>query len=167
MAAKLTRLTHKIAIQLHLAAGSCTIRSSRSRRPFRKLLDAPSYSHPQCFEIFTEWKIQVEFFPFVTPCSVAVEYQRFRGPWFLHLQGESKVFYRNTKQRHKSDTCPLLLVSEYKSRCFHFGTKLCFIWNFYTRMYPKVSGLAAWSENCKWYSSLPLGAVVSLFCASV
>jgi hypothetical protein len=23
--------------------------------------------------------------------------------------------------------------------------------------YPKFSGLAAWSENCKWYSSLPLG----------
>jgi hypothetical protein len=36
-----------------------------------------------------------------------------------------------------------------------------------TRMYPKVSGLAAWSEKCKWYSSLPLGAVVSLFCESV
>jgi hypothetical protein len=32
------------------------------------------------------------------------------------------------------------------------------------RVYPKVSGLAPWSENCKWYSSLPLGAVVSLFC---
>jgi len=30
-----------------------------------------------------------------------------------------------------------------------------------------VSGLAAWSENCKWYSSLPLGAVVTLFCHSV
>jgi hypothetical protein len=29
-----------------------------------------------------------------------------------------------------------------------------------TRVYPKVSGLVAWSENCKWYSSLPLGAVV-------
>jgi hypothetical protein len=29
-----------------------------------------------------------------------------------------------------------------------------------TRVYPEVSGLAAWSENCKWYSSLPLGAVV-------
>jgi len=28
----------------------------------------------------------------------------------------------------------------------------------------KVSGLAAWSENCKWYSSLPLGTVLSLFC---
>jgi hypothetical protein len=36
-----------------------------------------------------------------------------------------------------------------------------------TRVYPNVSGLAAWSENCKWYSSLPLGAVVWLFCESV
>jgi hypothetical protein len=33
----------------------------------------------------------------------------------------------------------------------------------HTRVHPEVSGLAAWSENCKWYSSLPLGAVVSLF----
>jgi hypothetical protein len=31
MAAKLTRLTHKIAIQLHLVAESCTICSSRSK----------------------------------------------------------------------------------------------------------------------------------------
>jgi hypothetical protein len=37
----------------------------------------------------------------------------------------------------------------------------------YTRAYPKDSGLVAWSENCIWYSSLPLGAVVSLFCESV
>jgi hypothetical protein len=36
-----------------------------------------------------------------------------------------------------------------------------------TWVYPKVSGLAAWSENCKWYSSLPLDAVVLLFCESV
>jgi hypothetical protein len=36
-----------------------------------------------------------------------------------------------------------------------------------TRLYPEVSGLASWSENCKWYSSLPLGAVVSLFYESV
>jgi len=34
-------------------------------------------------------------------------------------------------------------------------------------VYPKVSGLATWSKNCKWYSSLPLGAVVSLFSESV
>jgi hypothetical protein len=36
MAAKLTRLTHKIAIQLLLVAESCTIYSYRSRRPVRE-----------------------------------------------------------------------------------------------------------------------------------
>jgi hypothetical protein len=35
------------------------------------------------------------------------------------------------------------------------------------RVYPNVSGLAAWTKNCKWYSSLLLGAVISLFCESV
>jgi hypothetical protein len=30
------------------------------------------------------------------------------------------------------------------------------------RVCPKVSRLAAWSKNCKWYSSVPLGAVVLL-----
>jgi hypothetical protein len=41
MAAKLTRMTHKIAIQLHLVAESCTICISHSRRPVRKLLIYP------------------------------------------------------------------------------------------------------------------------------
>jgi hypothetical protein len=44
MAAKLTRLTHKLVIQLHLVAESCTIWSSRARQPVRKLLDTPSYA---------------------------------------------------------------------------------------------------------------------------
>jgi len=35
------------------------------------------------------------------------------------------------------------------------------------RMYPEVSRLSAWSKNCKWYSTLPVCAVVSLFCESV
>jgi len=43
MSAKLARLTHKIAVQLHLLAESCSIHSSRSRLPVRKLLDTPSY----------------------------------------------------------------------------------------------------------------------------
>jgi hypothetical protein len=43
MAPKLTRLTHKLATQLHLLAESYTISSSRSRRSVRKLLDTPSY----------------------------------------------------------------------------------------------------------------------------
>jgi hypothetical protein len=37
----------------------------------------------------------------------------------------------------------------------------------YTRVYPKFSVLATQNENCKWYSSLLLGAVVSLFCELV
>jgi len=41
MAAKLTRLTHKIAIQLQLVTESYTICSSRFRRPVQKLLDNP------------------------------------------------------------------------------------------------------------------------------
>jgi len=43
MAAKLTRVTHNIAIQLHLVVESCTICSSHSRRPIWKHLDTPSY----------------------------------------------------------------------------------------------------------------------------
>jgi hypothetical protein len=39
---------------------------------------------------------------------------------------------------------------------FEFHSRLGF-----TTAYPKVYGLAAWSENCKWYSSLRLGAVVA------
>jgi hypothetical protein len=43
MATKLTRLTHRKAMQLHLVAESCTICSYHSRRPVRKLLVTPSY----------------------------------------------------------------------------------------------------------------------------
>jgi hypothetical protein len=43
MAANLTRLTHRIVIQLYLLAESYTICTSRSRRPILKLLDTPSY----------------------------------------------------------------------------------------------------------------------------
>jgi hypothetical protein len=46
------RLTRRIVIQLHLVAESCTICSSRSRRPVRKLLDR-SYIL-KC--IFSYWK---------------------------------------------------------------------------------------------------------------
>jgi len=43
MAAKLARLTHKIAIQPQLVAESCTICSSRSWWSVRKLLDTSSW----------------------------------------------------------------------------------------------------------------------------
>jgi hypothetical protein len=44
MTAKLTKLTHRLAIQLHLVAESCDICSSRSRLPDRKLLDTLLYN---------------------------------------------------------------------------------------------------------------------------
>jgi hypothetical protein len=47
MAAKLTRMTHKIAIQLHLVAESCTSCSFRSRRPVWKLLVTHSFMEPK------------------------------------------------------------------------------------------------------------------------
>jgi len=43
MVAKITRLTHKMVIQLCLVAKSCTICSSCSRWPVWKLLNTPSY----------------------------------------------------------------------------------------------------------------------------
>jgi len=43
MAAKLTRLTQKITIQLHLMEENSIICSFRSRRPVRKPSDTPSY----------------------------------------------------------------------------------------------------------------------------
>jgi hypothetical protein len=44
LAAKLTRLTHKIAILLRLVAERCTICTSCSKWPVQNILDTPSYS---------------------------------------------------------------------------------------------------------------------------
>jgi hypothetical protein len=65
MAAKLTRLTHKIAIQLCLVAENCTICSSRSRRPVRKLLDIPSY---MAFCMTWPWHLN----PYISTLSIIV-----------------------------------------------------------------------------------------------
>jgi len=49
MAAKLTRMTHKIPIQLHLVTERYTIRSFRSKRPVWKLLDTSSYHSTKAY----------------------------------------------------------------------------------------------------------------------
>jgi hypothetical protein len=51
MATKLTSLTHKIAVKLHLMEESYTICSSRSRRSVRKLLATSSYVSSLPFEV--------------------------------------------------------------------------------------------------------------------
>jgi len=60
----------------------------------------------------------------------------------------------------------LNLGNDYRGSDYYFQLYRALSWK-HMRMYPKVSGLAAWSENCKWYSSVPLGAIVSLFCELV
>jgi hypothetical protein len=70
MAAKLTRPTHRIVIQLHLVAESCTICNSRSRRPVRKLLDTAS-----CMRLcsqFRDCKFLTPKFPFLYPLRKVV-----------------------------------------------------------------------------------------------
>jgi hypothetical protein len=79
--------------------------------------------------------------------------------------------------RNQSDSIPILTI--FLTFIFHIflsSMTLPFTWPLSTictsfinhrRVYPKVSGLVAWSENCKWYSSMPLDAVVSIFYESV
>jgi len=50
------------------------------------------------FEAFTAVMFQVKVFWDVTPCSVLVGYQRFRGPCCLHLQGEVKASHPRRPQ---------------------------------------------------------------------
>jgi hypothetical protein len=127
----------------------------------------------------------VEVLRVVTPCSVVVGYHRFRCPCCLHLQDEVKHWYPTTTQRASTSTkltpsrwdlqCCIINteklhhVSCVASVLLHVGAVPYKNINKFsiTRVYPNVSGLAACNENCKWYGSLPLGAVVSLFYESV
>jgi hypothetical protein len=69
--------------------------------------------------------------------------------------------YTSTPQYAFMACCSIKSTGTTLCVCVHTHTHT------HTRVYPKVSGLASWSENCKWYSSLPLCAVVSLFCELV
>jgi hypothetical protein len=59
-----------------------------------------------------------------------------------------------------------LLNTAYRNRVAMFTSNnkvQCLLNHTLTTVYPKVSGLATWSEICKWYSSVLLGGVISLF----
>jgi hypothetical protein len=62
------------------------------------------------------------------------------------------VWFRYPEVKHKLCDAQLMLTAVRNA-------------GLYMSVCPEVSGQAAW--NCKWYSSLPLGAVVLLFCESV
>jgi hypothetical protein len=80
---------------------------------------------------------------------------------FTYVMKTGTILLNSMNTEHQVKHC--YMVQDYRItemlRVFAGNTNM--------RVYPKVSGLAAWSENCKWYSSLPLGTDVSLFCESV
>jgi hypothetical protein len=73
---------------------------------------------------------------------------------------------RDATERYANRSCTVLIYIDHKCMQNNLAT-IIQQYLAHTRVYLTVSGLAAWSENCKWYSSLPLCAVVSLFCESV
>jgi hypothetical protein len=66
------------------------------------------------------------------------------------------------KDEHVRTVMNITVITVIGARCTYVSTVFDI-----TRVYPKVSGPAAWSENCKWYGFVPLDAVVSLFRESV
>jgi hypothetical protein len=124
MTAKLTRLIHKIAIQLHLVTETSTICSFRPRRSVRKLLDTSSYN---------------------SGFTLTLLYTRGRSPpphWIRGWVGPRA----GLDAKVKGKSMILLRIRGCNQ---------------------KFPDWAAWSKKCKWYSSLPLDAVVSIFCESV
>jgi hypothetical protein len=89
-------LTHKIVIQLHVVAESCTICSSRSGRPVRKLLYTPSYTWLNADLL--RWKCATN--PSVHPsvCSTNSATGLFR----LRDVGRAFVVVRLVGKRHNS-----------------------------------------------------------------
>jgi hypothetical protein len=95
LVAKLTRLTHKIAIQLHLVAQSCTICSSRCRRPVRKLLDI-TFVDPRILNLCSRWRKVVSF----TPRPLYSQWKSYRYPLGRRLGGPQNRFERDGEEKN-------------------------------------------------------------------
>jgi hypothetical protein len=86
-----------------------------------------------------------------------------------HYEGVSKTFRTGRLERElqmvqiSATSCSCIAIL-WVSLVSFAAITLCYASQ---RVIPKVSGLVAWNENYKWYSSVQLGAVVLLFCGSV
>jgi hypothetical protein len=94
--------------------------------------------------------------------------------WCLVKHRDNFTFTFAAKALHHTSRCHLILlfmITTCVTDLFKpFGNSVCELQTErgeVKRVYSNVFGLADWNENCKWYSSLPLGAVLSLFCESV
>jgi hypothetical protein len=112
MAAKLTGLTHKIGIQLHLVAESCANCSCRSRRPVRKLLDTPYLLPFVCM-----WSV-------CGSVSIGTELKAAR-PGFVSWQWEGKFFSSSPRPDRPTTQPPMQWVPRILSpgECWHLRTR--------------------------------------------
>jgi hypothetical protein len=65
--------------------------------------------------------------------------------------------YKFTANPNAQDQCSVVWKTCINEQVLHVNRAN--YQRYYKSLYRKVSGLAAWSENCKWYSSLTLDAV--------
>jgi hypothetical protein len=79
------------------------------------LMDGHDLPFMRVLRLFMAMMFQVELFWVVTPCSVVIGYQRFRGPCFLHLQGE--VSYHNTTERHNPEGLDFSFTRSFPGYC--------------------------------------------------
>jgi hypothetical protein len=119
MAAKLTRLTHKTAIQLHLVAESCTICSSRSRRPVRKLLGTPL-----CFLVFQNFNRIIKLPVDLWSSESSFCYSDVHAKYTQDISSEDEISSL-TKALSLSHTEQLLLPT--CVICVRVLTRLCFV----------------------------------------
>jgi hypothetical protein len=135
MAAKLTRLTHKIKLQLLLVAESCTICRSCSRRPVRKPLDTPSY--------MTVWFQVVLYVSILSrTCDCSTVYIRY------HNRGTAATHHTHAVEYCQSSNSRLLGV---------FSLSLFFFFYFSRKEHKREESEVANDKHGKSISSIPKG----------
>jgi hypothetical protein len=123
MAAKLTRLTHKIAIQLHLVAEKSIIRSYRTRKPVRQLLDAPSYDTCQAGYSVPRPGIETKVFTAAVPV-----FSKFTFKHFVSFNGHLSRFHIELTHTFCSLNPAISLCD---NRCEHVNKEQCSTQNRY------------------------------------
>jgi hypothetical protein len=103
MAANLIRLVHKITIKLHLVVESCTICTSRSRWPFRKLLDTPLYLHSS---VWFHGLVLTDKFTFNFPSYWRT--QKLPKSWYLMEQTGLQNFQLENLMKERRTVCTSL-----------------------------------------------------------
>jgi hypothetical protein len=117
MAANLTRLNHKISIQVQVVAVSCSVCNSSTRRPVRKRLGTPSYCEiflslrAMIFIIFTRslknvYKMTSHWWWLVTSCLGFFSERNKQNNLVYWVHTTIWIFNPMDKLYHLFPTCP-------------------------------------------------------------